>query len=565
MTRSDRAVVTLALVALVAIAGAMVLLPPPPDAAVAAVATPAPTPAPRVLRDGVVGSITTLDPLFARSRPELDADALLFSGLTRLGPAGTVLPDLASSWTATSNGQTWTFQLRGGATWSDGVPVTADDVVFTVLTTQRPDYHGPLAGAWQGVSVQKIDRLDVRFTLSTPVADFPLAARSPILPSHLLVGQALTDIAASSFEQQPVGSGPFRLVSLDTSGALLQRVDATPAVPTAIPSNPLDWQSTATVQQIAIDLFSDQQALAAAFRSGTVDAAGGLSSDLVAGLASESGVTVVRYPRTVATAVMLNLRFGHNLFQNVHVRRALLRAINRDALVRNQLGGLGVRADSLVPPGSWAFSAKSAGHVAYDTKAAVADLVAAGWKRSGSGWLRPGSTTKVTIQLLTVDAATNPLDAAIATQVAAAWTRIGLPVRLVTVSADQLVTGRLVPGNYDAAVVDLNVGLDADLYPLLASSQAPVGGSNLSGFQSPKLDKLLEAARSYASQATRARRVAAVEADLTSEMPILPLAYTDYTYVVRDTVQGPSSTLISDPGEQFWDVLTWRIATPPGQ
>jgi peptide/nickel transport system substrate-binding protein len=564
MTRRDRAVVTLALVALVAIAGAMVLLPPPPDAAVATVASPAPTPAPRILRDGVVGSITTLDPLFARSRPELDADALLFSGLTQLGPAGTVLPDLASSWKAASSGRTWTFQLRGGATWSDGVPVTADDVVFTVLTTQRPDYHGPLAGAWQGVSVQKIDRLDVRFTLSTPVADFPLAARSPILPSHLLVGQALTDIAASSFELQPVGSGPFRLVSLDTSGALLQRVDAS-SVASAIPSNPLDWQSSATVQQIAIGLFTDQQALAAAFRSGTVDAAGGLSSDLVTSLAATPGVNVVRYPRTVATAVMLNLRFGQNLFQDVHVRRALLRAIDRDALVRNQLGGLGVRADSLVPPGSWAFSAKSAGHVPYDTRAAAADLVAAGWKRSGSGWLRPGSTTKVTIELLTVDAATNPLDAAIAAQVAVAWKRIGLPVRLVTVSADQLVSGRLVPGKYDAAVVDLNVGLDADLYPLLASSQAPVGGSNLSGFQSPKLDKLLEAARTYASQATRARRVAAVEADLTTEMPILPIAYTDYAYVVRDTVQGPSSTLISDPGERFWDVLTWRIATPPGQ
>ncbi len=565
MTRRDHAVVTLALVALIAIAGAMVLLPPPPDTTVGAIATPAPTPAPRILRDGVVGSITTLDPLFARSRPEIDVDALLFSGLTRLGPAGTVLPDLASSWTASNSGRTWTFQLRGGATWSDGVAVTADDVVFTVLTTQRPDYHGPLAGAWQGVSVQKIDRLDVRFTLSTPVADFPLAARSPILPSHLLVGQALTDIAASSFELQPVGSGPFRLVSLGTSGALLQRVDASSSTPSAIPSNPLDWQSSATVQQIAIDLFTDQQALASAFRSGTVDAAGGLSSDLVASLAATPGVSVVRYPRTVATAVMLNLRFGHNLFQNVHVRRALLRAINRDALVQNQLGGLGVRADSLVPPGSWAFSATSAGHVAYDTKAAAADLVAAGWKRSGSGWLRPGSTTKVTIELLTVDAATNPLDAAIAAQVATAWKRIGLPVRLVTVSADQLVSGRLVPGKYDAAVVDLNVGLDADLYPLLASSQAPVGGSNLSGFQSPKLDKLLEAARTYASQATRARRVAAVEADLASEMPILPIAYTDYAYVVRNTVQGPSSTLISDPGERFWDVLTWRIATPPGQ
>jgi len=564
MTRRDRALITLALAALVVIAGAMVLLPPPPDTTIS-LASPAPSPAPRVLRDGVVGTISTLDPLFALSRPELDVDALLFSGLTRLAPDGSVLPDLASSWTASRDGRAWTFQLRGGAAWHDGAPVTAADVVFTVLTTQRPDYHGPLAGAWEGVTVQELDRFDVRFTLSTPVANFPLAARSPILPAHVLADESVTEMGTSSFGLSPVGSGPFRLVSLDGTGAVLQRVDAAAATPAPLPTDPLNWTAPATVQQVDVRLFQDQDALAAAFRTGNLDAAGGLGADLTASLGALPGVTLVRYPRTVATVVMLNLRFGHTLFQNVDVRRALLLAIDRDALVRNQLGGLGVRADSLIPPSSWAFSATSAGRVPYDTAAAAKALVAAGWKRSGSGWLRPGSKAKVTIELLTVDAATNPIDAAIASQVEAAWARIGLPVRFVTVTADQLVNERLVPGQYDAAIVDLNVGLDADLYPLLASAQAPVGGSNLSGFQSPKLDRLLEAARAYTSQATRARRLTAVEADLAQELPILPLVYADYAYVVRGTVQGPSSTLISDPGERFWDVLTWRIATPPGQ
>jgi peptide/nickel transport system substrate-binding protein len=565
MTRRDRAVVTLALVVLVAIAGAMVLLPAPPDTAARAPTSPIPSPAPRVLRDGVVGAIDTLDPLFARSRPELDADALLFSGLTRLGPGGSVLPDLASSWTASRDGRTWTFQLRGGATWHDGVPVTADDVVFTVLTTQRPDYNGPLAGAWQGVTVQEIDRFDVRFTLSAPVANFPLAARSPILPSHLLVGRTIAELASSTFGLEPVGSGPFRLASLDATGAVLQRVPDAAATPAPMPTSPLEWTAPATLQQVDIRLFPDQDALAAAFRAGALDTAGGLSPALTTSLGNLPGTRVVRYPRTVATVVMLNLRFGHTLFQDVHVRRALLLAIDRDALVQDQLGGFGTRADSLVPPASWAFDAKSAGRVRYDLAAAAKELVAAGWKRSGSGWLRPGSKAKVTIELLTVDAATNPTDAAIATRVEAAWARLGLPVRFVTVTADQLVNERLVPGKYDAAIVDLNVGLDADLYPLLASAQAPVGGSNLSGYQSLKLDRLLEAARAYASQSARAARLAAVEADLAQELPILPLAYADYAYVVRDTVQGPSSTLISDPGERFWDVLTWRIATPPGQ
>ena len=578
LTRRDHVVVAVTLALLVAIAGAMVLVPAPADtsavaapadtsAVAAGSAAPVATPVPRTFRDGVVGTIATLDPLFATTRPELDIDALMFSGLTRLGPDGTVVPDLASSWTAGKDGRTWTFRLRAGATWQDGVPVTADDVAFTVRTTEDPGYHGPLAGAWQGVTVQVLDRLDVRFTLATPVADFPLAARSPILPAHLLAGQPISDLGGTSFELHPVGAGPFRLVTLDSTGAILQRtadpVTSTPAA--TLPPDPLDWNLPADIQQIDVRAFPDQGGLAAAFRAGQVDAAGGLPPDVAAQLAALPGARMVAYQRTVLTAVLLNLRFGHNLFQNPHVRRALLLAIDRDALVKAELDGLGVRADTLVPPSSWAFDSKAAGRVPYDPKAAAKELLAAGWRRSGSGWLRPGAKGAVTIELLTVDAATNPLDYAIATQIAADWKAIGLPARFTVMSADQAINQKLVPGVYDAAVVDLNVGLDADLYPLLASAQAAVGGSNLSGFQSVKLDPLLEAARAYAPQATRATRVAAVEADLAQELPILPLVYSDFPYVVRDTVQGPAPRLLSDPGERFWDVLTWRLAKPAGQ
>ncbi len=566
MTRRDRTVVLAAMALLVVIVGAMVALPPPADTTTAS-ATPLPTPAPRTFRDGVVGAISTLDPLFARTRPELDIDALVFSGLTRLGPDGTVVPDLASSWSASPDGRTWTFRLRPGATWQDGIPVTAQDVVFTVQATQAADYRGPLAGAWQGVTAQAVDRLDVRFTLATPVADFPLAARSPILPAHLLAGVPSADLGGTSFELAPVGSGPYRLVRLDATGAVLQLAStaAAPAATASLGPDPLLWQLPNDIQQIDIRVYPDAAALAAAFQAGQVDAAGGLSPDLANQLAALPGARLVRYPRTVLTAVMLNLRFGHNVFQNVHVRRALLLAIDRNAIVRQQLGGLGVRADTLVPPSSWAFNAQAAGSVAYDRAAAARELVAAGWRRSGSGWVRPGVKAPVTLELLTVDATTNPLDYAVAVQVAADWKAIGIPVRFTVLGADQAVNDKLVPGNYDAAVVDLNVGLDADLYPLLASAQAPVGGSNLSGFQSVTLDRLLEAARAYAPQSTRARRMAAVEADLAKELPILPLAYADYPYVVRDTVQGPTPRLISDPGERYWDVLTWRLATAAGR
>ena len=90
-----------------------------------------------------------------------------------------------------------------------------------------------------------------------------------------------------------------------------------------------------------------------------------------------------------------------------------------------------------------------------------------------------------------------------------------------------------------------------------------MGGSNLSGFQSVKLDPLLEAARAYAPQSTRATRVAAVEADLAQELPILPLVYSDFPYVVRDTVQGPAPRLRA-PGSEFPHVLHGASRSRPG-
>jgi hypothetical protein len=58
--------------------------------------------------------------------------------------------------------------------------------------------------------------------------------------------------------------------------------------------------------------------------------------------------------------------------------------------------------------------------------------------------------------------------------------------------------------------------------------------------------------------------MAALQAALAKDLPILPLVYADYVYVVRDTVDGPRPREIAEPSERFWDVLTWRVAEPAG-
>ena len=163
----------------------------------------------------------------ARTQADRDLVALVFSGLVRNGPNGTIVPDLARRWTVDATGKTWTFHLRPDARWHDGEPVTAEDVVYTIQTLQDPAYTGPASSSWSEVSVEALSpaRGDVhaqdaarRVPAGRDPADRPgpparRASRSDLLPDH-------------PFGRQPVGSGPFAAVTLDDAHAKLVPAEA---------------------------------------------------------------------------------------------------------------------------------------------------------------------------------------------------------------------------------------------------------------------------------------------------------------------------------------------------
>jgi ABC-type oligopeptide transport system substrate-binding subunit len=139
-----------------------------------------------------------------------------------------------------------------------------------------------------------------------------------------------------------------------------------------------------------------------------------------------------------------------------------------------------------------------------------------------------------------------------------AWKDLGFDVRLAEVKTADLAT-RLRDGEFTAAVVDIAMGLEPDLYPLLATSQVRESGSNLAGYQDPALDPLLEAARKPGTDEERATAWKALLAALATRQPILPLAWNDEVMLARG-VEGITPRLIADTGDRYWDVLAWRLA-----
>jgi len=213
MTRRDTSFV-LALVASLALVAVLVGAP-----LIQPAATPPPTQPPdttavdRPYREGVLGHPESISPLTARTQADRDLVALIFAGLVRNGPKGTLVPDLAARWTVSDEGKTWTFELRDDAYWHDGTPVTAADVAFTIHTLQDPEYTGPRSTSWAGVTVQATGERTVRFTLDIPIGGFLQAATQPIAPAHLLADVPVGSLPDHAFSQHPVGSGRFALVT----------------------------------------------------------------------------------------------------------------------------------------------------------------------------------------------------------------------------------------------------------------------------------------------------------------------------------------------------------------
>jgi peptide/nickel transport system substrate-binding protein len=572
MNRRDNAVVAVLILALVALGGSLAI-PASRSDDVATGGTPTAVPVQQVTyREAVVGVPESITPLTARNRAERTLVGLVFSGLMRMGPELTLQTDLARSWEQSADGREWTFTIRDDARWHDGTPVTSADVVYTVEALKNPDSAGAMSAAWAEVTVTALDERTVRFTLATPIGGFLAAVTQPLLPAHLLRDVPFAELAGSDFARLPVGSGPYALTEIDDRGALLlpaSVVAPSPELSPASPSVSPDALATPGPQATPIGLdpyldrievlfYSDDAAATSAIRSGAVDAVAGLGIDHANVLAAEEGIDRLLYPKTTLSTVILNLRPSRPELRDPRVRRALLAGLDREALVTTVLGGEGVPAYALVPPTSWAYDGTAVAPILYDPAVATKLLEEAGWTKVDGAWTAPGQKKPYQLELLAIPADTNPRLAAIAGHVRDAWVDLGFDVRLVERPAADVAAG-LRDGTFTAAVLDIMMGVEPDLYPLLASTQVRAAGSNLSGFQDTELDTLLEAARTPADKAARLAAWKKLLAGIASRNPMLPLAWAQESMFARG-LEGVTPTLIADTGDRYWDVLAWRLA-----
>jgi len=501
-----------------------------------------------VFREGVAGNPQYINPLLCQTH-EIDQDLcnLIFSGLTRLDANSRVSPDLAESWSGTPDGLTYTFRLRKDQFWHDGVPITADDIAFTVEMLQAPDTPAvpDLAELWRSVDVEVVDAQTVRFILNEPFAPFLDYTSIGLLPKHIWQDVSPAELMSSPLNQTPVGSGPMRVVQ---SSASMIRLEP----------NPYSAADTPYIDALEFHFYPDYPSIYAAYTKGELDGISRvLPSDLPLARERED-LQLFSALESVYVSVILNLKNPDTpFFQDKAVRQALLYGLNRERLVAEAVSGQGVVANSPIPANSWAY-ASGLPEFAYDPTRAVRLLDEAGWIDRDADGVRDKDGRALRFVLLAND---DPVRRQLLEQISADWQAIGVQAVPEAVSFAGLVSDFLAPRRFDASLVTWSITGDPDPFPLWHSSQADEGGQNYSGWMNDEADTLIQDARSTIDRSKRETLYAQFQRLFLDDMPALPLYYPVYTYGVSERVKNVQIGPLNTPSDRFATYADWYIVT----
>lgn len=497
--------------------------------------------------EGVTSSAQYLNPVLAATPVDDDVVRLVFSGLSRYSTDGSIQGDLAESFSTSEDGKVWTFRIRDDATWHDGKPVVADDVVYTVALLQDRAYVGPYSDAFRGVKVERVDDRFVRFTLPDAYGPFAASTTVPLLPSHLLARVDYASLPRVAFNQRPVGTGPFRVVEVDPRQTVLARNDS------FYRTRP--DRTRPYLDRLILRSYPDTSQALTALARGEIDGVGGLSTGDAERARGLKNVNLYSFGTNDFTALFLNVRPDKPTFRDRTVRQAIARAIDRGRILQLAADGRGDVADEFVPESSWAY-VRDVTRYAFSHGEARTMLDEADWKDHDGDGVRDRGGVKLSFAITTSN---EPARIAAAGQIAEDLIAIGMGVEIKTMPFSEVIEGAARERAYDALLVGVSVSGDPDPYSFFHSSEIRNPGHNFSGYTTLALDRSLEAARRTTDQGKRRELYTTVFQTIATEVPVVFLYFSDYLYAQSRLAQGLKIAPISDPRERFWNAEDWYV------
>lgn len=493
--------------------------------------------------EGVMGNPEYVNPILTASN-DADGDLLklTFAGLTRWDRQHQIVPDLAERVDVDDRGTTYTVTLRPNLAWSDGEPLTVDDVLFTYGLIQDETFKSPLFAALRNITVERKDDRTVTFTLKEPLAPFPASLTVGLLPAHRWSDVQPTTARLNKLNLEPVGAGPYRVRELryDDGGNVREYVlEPNPY------ARPLPRIATLTLR-----FYPDVTAAVEALRSKRVEALGFLQPDELGAVAA-APVTVRKLPLNRYVAIFYNQKRA--ALKDRAVREALTLALDRPSIASAATAGTAQVVEGPLLPGfpmaaqpePWPF----------DRSEAEKRMDAAGWKRGDDGVRRKGNDALALT--LTTSERSDYVQAA--ELVADAWKAIGVQVELNVVAGARITREVIRPRSYDAILYSHVAGPDPDPFPFWHSSQERDTGLNLAIFFRKDTDKLLEEGRRTRNPDERAAKYAEFSKLLREEVAATFLYQPAYLYALPKKLKGFDQTSLLDHTDRFSDIGNWYV------
>ncbi|MBI3320960.1 MAG: peptide-binding protein [Candidatus Omnitrophica bacterium] len=492
---------------------------------------------------GSIGDASRLLPMLATDSASGEIAGLLFNGLLKYNERLEIVGDLAESWTVSDDGLTITVILRPNVRWHDGWPVTADDVRFTYDKLMDPTVRTPFSSSYELIqSVEVIDRRTIRITYRTPFAPALESWMMGIIPKHLLEHE---DLNTTSFLRHPIGHGPYRFVRWKT-GELIE-----------LKANPDYFEHRPSIDRYLYRIIPDQATLFLELLTQGVDLTSLTPLQYerqTRGAFMERAYRKFRYPSFGFTYIGYNLQ--DERFKDVRVRRAVNKAIDKQALINGILYGLGAIATGPYPKESWADD-PSVTPDPYDPRAAIALLAEAGWQdRDGDGWVdRNGRPFRFT--LLTNQG--NEVRRQVAELVQQQLKAIGIDVAIRVVEWSTFVHEFIDKRRYEAVLLGWSLSRDPDVYDIFHSSKTKEGEYNFVDYANPEVDRLLERGRSVFDQRERQAIYHQVHRRLYEDQPYTFLFVPDALPIVSSRFRNVTSSPIGIG----YNLIDWYV--PPAE
>lgn len=531
----------------------------------AATATTSTAPQGGTLTIRIPHSLPTLKPWDLRSRSEEYVADLMYNGLMRLDASLTPQPDLAERWETSPDGGTITFTLRSNLQWHDGEPLTEEDVAWTLNAMRTMTSTNSLMVDLRTTIADVRTPISNTVVLSLTQAYAPILAdlALPILPRHRLQSRTPEELAAFNFWDDPIGSGPFKLVDRNDQGYSFTRNDEY-------------VHGAPHLDRVALVIAPDPNVVTRALNDGTLLAAEFPITETLATEPIASSLRQGGYPENGFYFMAFNTR-QDRIFADARVRQAIALTVDNNALVREIAGPRALPLVSAISPASRDYPQEQP--PALDLDSARQLLDEAGWTLPDGQTVRVRGDATLATQLFV--RGDDPRRVAAAERIAASVAPIGVQLTVSRVDFGTVLVGKLAPP-YDfdlilsswvdapnSAGVPTSRFYDPDDYALFGADRIWGGESdtrqglrNIGGFNDAEYEQAAKQARTTYGVTQRLAAIGAAQEIIRREVPYLFLWTDRVLTVVNPNVKSDDGEIVLDSPRFMWNVETWYIQAP---